>query len=159
MEGVALAQSCVSQSQVRELWRMLHLHNPVFHRAKSGDCGECCACTILCFTEPSQGIMQGVSEGQVGGLWRVLHLHNPVFHRAKSGDYGVCCACTILCFTEPSQRIMEGVALAQSCVSQSQVRWLWKVLHLHNLIFCQKYFVQKVSKLASHFFSNWHWHN
>ena len=136
-EGAALAQSCVSQSQVWGIRRAQRLQSLVFLRVKSGENGGYCAYTVLYFKEPSLGNTEGTalaqscaSKSQIWGIRRVLRLHSLVFQRAMSGVYGRRCACRVLCFTEPSPGNTEGAALAESCVSQSQIWWIRRVLHL-----------------------------
>ena len=91
---------------------MQHLHNPVFHWARSVKYGE--SCTIQCFTQIRQFNMERaayaacqlsaesaqlaqfcVYQTKISWVWRAPHLHNSVFHRAKSVEYGKCPTCTI----------------------------------------------------------------
>ena len=104
------------------------------------------------------------------------HLHFPVFcqkyfmqkwNQFRSGGYEGCRTCTFLCFAKSISCKswvnldlvgMRDVALALSCVLSkvfhSKVEsiliwWVWGMSHLHFPVFCQKYFMQKLSQFRS----------
>ena len=53
----------------------------------------------------------------------------------------------LLIYPTSSNFIVEIIFKFQKQVTQSYVKWVWRMVHLYNLVFHQKHFVEKVSRL------------